>query len=59
VLVSIPLIVTQTALQRRRWRMWLGVAATAVLLIAIVGTSYVAAHGNERLVSMLSRGGGS
>ncbi len=59
VLVSIPLILTQTALQRRRWRMWLGVAATAVLLIAIVGTSYVAAHGNERLVSLLGRGAGS
>jgi len=59
VLVSIPLIVTQSALRRHRWRMRLGVAAALVLLVLIVGTGYVAAHGNERLVSLLGRGGGS
>src|SRR6266850_6038855 len=59
VLVSIPLIVTQSALRRRQWRMRLGVAAAFVLLVLIVGTGYVAAHGNERLVAFLGRGGGS
>jgi succinoglycan biosynthesis transport protein ExoP len=59
VLVSIPLIVTQSALRRHRWRMRLGVAAALVLLVLIVGTGYVAAHGNERLVSLLGRGSGS
>jgi len=59
VLVSIPLIVTQSALRRHRWRMRLGVAAAFVLLVLIVGTGYVAAHGNERLVAFLGRGGGS
>ena len=59
VLVSIPLIVTQSALWRHRWRMRLGVVAALVLLVLIVGTGYVAAHGNERLVSLLGRGSGS
>jgi hypothetical protein len=39
--------------------MQLGVAAAFVLLVLIVGTGYVAAHGNERLVAFLGRGGGS
>jgi polysaccharide chain length determinant protein (PEP-CTERM system associated) len=58
VLVSIPLIVTRAAVKRRRWRLRLGVAGGLVLLVLIVGTGYITAHGNERLVSMLSRGGG-
>jgi len=57
VLVSIPLIVTQTSLRRRRWRMRLAVGAAFMGLVLIVGTGYVAAHGNERLVSFLGRGG--
>jgi hypothetical protein len=59
VLVSIPLIVTQSARRRRRWRMRLGVAATCILLALIAGAGYVTAHGNERLVAMLGRGSGS
>jgi hypothetical protein len=59
VLVSIPLIVTGSALRRHRWRLRLGTAAALVLLVAIAGAGYVAAHGNERLVSLLGRGGGS
>ena len=57
VLVSIPLIVTQTSLRRHRWRMRLAVGAAFMGLVLIVGTGYVAAHGNERLVSFLGRGG--
>jgi polysaccharide chain length determinant protein (PEP-CTERM system associated) len=56
VLGSIPLIVTQTDLHRRRWRMRLTAAAALVGFILIVGLVHVAANGNERLVLLLSRG---
>jgi len=57
VIVSIPLIVTRAALRRRRWQMRLAVCATFVLLVLIVGASYLAAQGNERLVFLLGRKG--
>ena len=57
VVVSIPLIVTHTALRRRRWQRRLAVCATFAALVLIVGAGYVAAHGNERLVSFLVRTG--
>jgi succinoglycan biosynthesis transport protein ExoP len=56
VLISIPWIVTQTYLRRRWWRMRLGATAAFVGLVVIVGISYVAANGNERLVLLLTRG---
>ena len=57
VLLTIPLIVTadDTARQLRRFR--LGTASFAVGVVLIVGISWFVAHGNEQLVSFLSRGG--
>jgi protein tyrosine kinase modulator len=57
VLVSIPRIVTQTDLRRARWRMRLAASACLIGLVMIVGIGYVVANGNERLVSLLARGG--
>ena len=59
VLVSIPQIVTQTDLHRRQWHMRLAVGAACIGLVLIVGAAYFAAHGNERLVSLLVRSSGS
>ncbi len=57
VVVSIPLIVTHGSIRRRRWHMRLAVCAIFIALIGIVATAYFAAHGNERLVGVLGRGG--
>jgi protein tyrosine kinase modulator len=57
VLVSIPRIVTPIDLRRGRWRMRLGASAALVGLVMIVGIAYVVAHGNQQLVSLLTRGG--
>jgi len=57
VLVSIPRIVTQADLRRARWRMRLAASASFIGLVMIVGIAYVVANGNERLVSLLARGG--
>jgi polysaccharide chain length determinant protein (PEP-CTERM system associated) len=57
VVVSIPMIMTKAALRRSRWRGRLAACATLVLLVLIVGLGYIVAHGNERLVLMLGRGG--
>jgi polysaccharide chain length determinant protein (PEP-CTERM system associated) len=56
VLLSIPLIITadDTARGLRRFR--LGTASFAVALVLIIGVSWFVAHGNEQLVSFLSRG---
>jgi polysaccharide chain length determinant protein (PEP-CTERM system associated) len=59
VLVSIPWITTQRYVQRQLWRVRLGTAAALVGLALIFGASYLIAHGNERLVALLARGGGS
>ena len=59
VLVSIPLIVTHTDRRRRRWHLQLGASAAFVGLVAIVGLAYFAANGNEQLVSLMVRSGGS
>jgi uncharacterized protein involved in exopolysaccharide biosynthesis len=55
VLVSIPRIVTPTDLGHRRWRMRLVAAAALVSVVAIVGVTYVATSGNERLVLLMAR----
>jgi succinoglycan biosynthesis transport protein ExoP len=59
VLVSIPRILTEGDVSRSRWRMRLAASAAFVGLFVIVGLAYVVAHGNEQLVMLLSRGGGS
>ena len=59
VLISIPRIVTQGDLRRKRWRMRLAASASLIGFALIVGIAYVAANGNERLVSLLARGSGS
>ena len=59
VLVSIPRIMTLADLRRRRWRLRLGAGAAVIGLVAVVGLAYFAASGNEQLVSLLGRSGGS
>jgi polysaccharide chain length determinant protein (PEP-CTERM system associated) len=57
VLVSIPRIVTQTDLRRRRWHMRLAASAAFIGLVVVVGITYFVANGNDRLVAFLARGG--
>jgi hypothetical protein len=57
VLVSIPRIVTEADVRRRRWRTRLGVSAAMVGLALIMGVAYFVASGNERLVSLLGASG--
>jgi len=57
VLASIPRILSGTDLRRRWWRMRLATSAAFVGLVIIAGLAYVAASGNERLVSLLARVG--
>lgn len=59
VLVSIPRIVTKRDLRRRRWHTRLAAGAALIGLVVIVGAAYFTAHGNERLVSLLTRSSGS
>jgi hypothetical protein len=59
VLVSIPWITTAAHTRRRRWRLRLGTCAAAMAVVVIFGLSYLVAHGNEQLVALLARGGGS
>jgi len=55
VLASIPRIVTRTDFRRQWWRMRLGATAALVGLVLIVGVAYFLAHGNERLILLLTR----
>ena len=55
VLASIPRIVTRTDLRRQWWRMRLGATAALVGFVLIVGVAYFLAHGNERLILLLTR----
>jgi succinoglycan biosynthesis transport protein ExoP len=59
VLVSIPRIITHTDLRRTRWRMRLAASGAFVSLVVIAGLAYFVANGNEQLVSLLARSGGS
>src|SRR3989442_4144522 len=59
VLVSIPRIITQADLRRGQWRMRLATSAALSGLVLIAGIAYFAANGNERLVALLARSGGS
>jgi uncharacterized protein involved in exopolysaccharide biosynthesis len=56
VLVSIPRIVTDRDVRRRRWRVQLATAAAVCGLVLIVGASYFVALGNEQLLRMVSPG---
>jgi hypothetical protein len=56
VLLSIPLIVTPEDTARRTRRMRLAAAGAAVGLVLLVGASYLVAHGNEQLVTLVARG---
>jgi polysaccharide chain length determinant protein (PEP-CTERM system associated) len=56
VLLSIPLIVTPEDTERRARRMRLAAAGAAVGLVVLVGASYLVAHGNEQLVTLVARG---
>jgi polysaccharide chain length determinant protein (PEP-CTERM system associated) len=57
VLVSIPWITTSAYRLRRERRMRLSSMAAAVAVVVIFVASYLVAHGNERLVALLARGG--
>ena len=57
VLASIPLIITPSDSRRRHWHIRLAASAACIALALIVGAAYFAAHGNERLVSLLVRSG--
>jgi succinoglycan biosynthesis transport protein ExoP len=57
VLVSIPRIVTHAGLRSARRRMRLAASMALIGFIAIVGASYIVAHGNEQLVALLARRG--
>ena len=59
VLVSIPRIITEADLGRRRLRVRLAAVGALLGLTLVVGASYFIAHGNEPLVRMLDRDRGS
>ena len=56
ILVNIPRIVTETDARRSRWQFRLAAIGVLVALVAVGGSSYVFAHGNEQLAQLLSRG---
>lgn len=56
VLVTIPRIVSAADSNRRRRRLGLAAVSIPLGLALVVLASYYVAHGNEQLVSMLSRG---
>jgi succinoglycan biosynthesis transport protein ExoP len=59
VLVSIPRIVTRSDRHRTQRRMRLAASASFVGLLVIVAITYFVANGNDHLVSLLARSGGS
>jgi polysaccharide chain length determinant protein (PEP-CTERM system associated) len=56
ILVNIPRIITEADARRSRWRFRLAAVAVLVCLVAVGGSSYMFAHGNEQLAQLLSRG---
>ena len=56
VLVSIPRIVTEADVRRRRRRFQLSTVAAVCGLVLIVSAAYFVAMGNEQLLRMLSPG---
>lgn len=57
VLASIPWIVTESSFRRRQWQTRVAAGAAIVGLVVIAGVTYFVAHGNDRLVALLSRSG--
>jgi protein tyrosine kinase modulator len=55
-LVTIPPIVTDDERHRGVLRFWLVATATTVAIFGLAVATYFAAHGNEQLVRLLSRG---
>jgi protein tyrosine kinase modulator len=53
VLVSIPRIVGAQDVRRQRWRVGLVAVSTALAIAMVMGTTYLVAHQNESLVSLL------
>src|SRR2546428_12237801 len=56
VLLSIPAIVTGRDVLRRQRQGRLAMVAVVLAMAVLVGSSYVIAHGNEYLVSLMTRG---
>jgi len=56
VLISIPQIVTEGDIRRRRWRISLAAVAALCALILLVGVTYYLTAGNELLLRILSPG---
>jgi polysaccharide chain length determinant protein (PEP-CTERM system associated) len=54
-LISVPPIVTDTDVTRRRLRFCMAGAAACVGVVALVAASYLVAHGNEYLVWLIAR----
>jgi polysaccharide chain length determinant protein (PEP-CTERM system associated) len=59
ILVNIPLIVTEADRRRVRWWFWGASASFAFALVLIVKAAQYMADGNDALVALLARGGGS
>jgi uncharacterized protein involved in exopolysaccharide biosynthesis len=57
VLVSIPRIVAASDAWWRQWSFYLTTVSVMLSLAVVVGASYYFASGNDRLVTMLARGG--
>jgi hypothetical protein len=55
ILVSIPKIVGRSDIRRRRRRFQLGIASAVVGILIVVAASYLIAHDNQQLVSLLLR----
>jgi polysaccharide chain length determinant protein (PEP-CTERM system associated) len=56
VLVSIPRILTRADSRRERWRFRFAAVGVLVCLVAVAGSCYFFAYGNEQLAQLLSRG---
>ena len=56
VLLSIPAIVTGRDVLRRQRQGRLAMVAVVLAMAVLVGSSYFFAHGNEYLVSLMTRG---
>jgi len=55
-LVSIPRIVTAADSRRERWRFRFAAVGVLMCLVAVAGSCYFFAYGNEQLAQLLSRG---
>ena len=56
VLISIPWVVTDAQIRRKKVRLRAALAAGALGIVGLVSASYAVAHDNESIVSLLTRG---